>query len=362
MSGSGGGASSTSGAGGGSGDPPPGAAHAPLPTGPTTAVHPGDDVQAAITSAAPGTTLVFAPGTYPVTNTITLKSGVSLYGRPGAILQAQYGSMMNGLVGAGVSDVTISGFIFDGGPNGGGGIGGTPDGNPIQLNGFVFIHMNSNNVRVIWNDFRNNTHQADMFVYNSDEIHFQKNVAENDYSCFEGHHTDNLLHAGFYITDNVLKDFHFMAVNSLFAVQGEFHVDRNQLSNPTASIINHGNVGLSVVGDSPGHNAVEHATIWGNTIEAPDWTGIEVGVQNTTVSNNTLDVHTGFFLASEANSVVENNTITVFTSDLAFFPDGGYDMTEWVGTNLVTGVSQTGWPGHGPYGTKPATYPPSTPP
>src|SRR5258708_26320804 len=83
----------------------------------TITINPGADIQKVIDSAASGTTVVFTPGTYDISNVINLKSGVSLEGQPGAEL------LSNGTSGIfqslGVHDVTISGFIFDrqnGGP------------------------------------------------------------------------------------------------------------------------------------------------------------------------------------------------------------------------------------------------------
>src|SRR5260370_18969214 len=78
----------------------------------TTTINPGADIQKVIHSAASGTTVVFTPGTYDVSNVINLKSGVSLEGQPGAELLSNGSSgLFQGLV---VQHITISGFTFDG--------------------------------------------------------------------------------------------------------------------------------------------------------------------------------------------------------------------------------------------------------
>jgi ribosomal protein L30E len=57
-----------------------------------------------------------------------------------------------------------------------------------------------------------------------------------------------------------------------------------------------------------------------------------------------------------AGAAVLNNTFT--NVQTPFSEDGGYDGTQWIGSNTVDGVTQNGWSGHGAQGAEPALYSP----
>src|SRR5258707_845675 len=60
-------------------------------------------IQNVINTVPPGTTLIFTPGTYAITSSINLRSGVSLQGQTGTVLVSHTGQSM--FIAAGVSDI-----------------------------------------------------------------------------------------------------------------------------------------------------------------------------------------------------------------------------------------------------------------
>lgn len=331
----------------------PGAANAPTPTGTVSMVASGAStsaIQSAINGASAGTTLVFPAEAFAITNEVALKTGVSLYGMPGASLVAAYSSGENGFHASGVSNVKINGFVCDGDGGGGG-----------TLNGFFFVDNESDEIRIEWNDFQNNADQSDLFMYNSDNIYFRKNACgAGEFQPVSMHRTEATAHSNIFVTDNTITEYARMAIEALFDVQGEYHVDRNTISGQVVPSASGGGIAVSIVNDNGegGGGSTQHGTIWGNNISG-DTVGIEVVSENMSVEDNVIDTTTGFFIGTCAGSEIENNTIT---SSNAFQEDGGYDGTEWIGTNTINGSSSTGWSGHGPYGTKPTVNTPSDEP
>lgn len=332
----------------------PGASHAPAPTGTTSMISSGAStgaIQSAINGASAGTTLIFPAEEFAITTEVALKSGVSLYGLPGAELIAAYSLGENGFHASGVSNLTVGGFICDGGADGGGG----------TLNGFFFQDNHCDNLHVEWNTFQNNFNQSDLYMYNSDGIYFRKNLClANEFQPVSMHRTEGTTHSNIFVTDNTITEYARMAIEALFNVQGEYHIDRNTISGQDVPGDPDGGIAISIVNDNGegGGGSNQHGTIWGNNISG-DTVGIEIVLTNMTIKNNTIVTSTGFFVGTCAASVIENNTIT---SGNVFQEDGGYDGTEWIGTNTINGVSSPGWSGHGPYGTKPAVYTPSAEP
>jgi hypothetical protein len=107
-------------------------------------------------------------------------------------------------------------------------------------------------------------------------------------------------------------------------------------------------------------------TVWGNQIDGahsggtPIELGNHAGPFNVTVAQNVVSNHEwGMMFSHTAGMTVLNNKFT--NVDNPFSDDGGYDKTEWIGTNTVDGVKQVGWPGHR-YGAEPTTFSPSTAP
>jgi hypothetical protein len=123
------------------------------------------------------------------------------------------------------------------------------------------------------------------------------------------------------------------------------------------------------------------STIWGNTLTLPSsndnciW-GIEVGWTGTSVEHNTMAyVGVAMAIGGMPGTEIENNAFTLLTSGsnqpgcagggCAFIQDGGYNGSEWVGTNAINGANMTGCVapfcalGHGAYGSQPTVSTPS---
>src|SRR4051812_17467060 len=116
-------------------------------------IKPGDDIQAIINNAAPGSTIEFNPGTYQISGTITLRSNLTYEGMSGATLQATGNNTI--MRGDGVSNVTVQGINFDGGPTGI---------NVQDANHAGLMLTSSSNVNVVNNSFNNIQADASVFV------------------------------------------------------------------------------------------------------------------------------------------------------------------------------------------------------
>jgi hypothetical protein len=270
----------------------------------------------------------------------------------------------------GGSNITISNLTLDGGTSGGAGVSSAA----------VFVEGNSKSIYVTGNKFVNNSNQGDLFVYNSDSIYFQGNTSgPNEYQPVSAHITDGTTHNGLFMTDNSIYGFSRMGfeltVDSTAGGWGGTHIDRNII----------GPFGSLTTGDSPfaisfvanvagGVNTC--GTVWGNTIKGTSgnaqW-GLEIGTPGpvgVSVEYNTMtNVDAPMFISLANGTEIENNLMTNFGNDPpwnngAFNQDGGYNGTEWIGTNTINGSQITGdggYLGHGPYGTKPPVCAPSNP-
>jgi len=75
-------------------------------------------IQNAIDAAQPGDTLTFSAGTYRITSNLQLKSGITYLGRGNPVLSGYRGNDQGGYAvarGEYVSDVTVTGLVFEGG-------------------------------------------------------------------------------------------------------------------------------------------------------------------------------------------------------------------------------------------------------
>ena len=128
-------------------------------------VTPSSNLQSINAGAKAGDTIAFAAGVYNVSTTINLQSGVSYLGQPGATLHSA--SQSNIMQGISVSNITIGGITFDGGPN-------VVDG----AHGAIFL-VDDNNVSITNNTFQNMQNDAAVLFYQGDNIKFDSNTAIN---------------------------------------------------------------------------------------------------------------------------------------------------------------------------------------
>jgi hypothetical protein len=325
----------------------------------TSAVSLGENIQIAINNAPAGTALIFRSGTYRITSGVSLKSGVTLQGQSGVTFQyAGPGPSM--LMGLGVSNINICGINFDGGPSGGSG---------DFPNAAIFIG-NSTNIHIANNSFTNNSHESDLMFFNSDYIYFQGNTSvHNEYEPVSGHITDGGGHGYIYVTDNTFSDWARMATelgpDGPNQPWNDVHIDGNTFG-PWGQSIDDAHIGyaVSLVNFPTGGR---NNTIWGNTFSGTSGyaqVGIEIGQMNTSIEQNTMtNVDFPVIIASVPGTEIENNSFSSFSGRYTGTPfgyDGGYNGTEWIGTNLWNGTPVTGWPGH-TYGTQPLVNQPSTP-
>jgi hypothetical protein len=133
--------------------------------GTTYTVTPSSNLQAIDAEAQAGDTMVFTPGTYNVGSTISLQSGVTYQGQPGAVLNST--SSNNTMQGSGVSDVTVSGLTFENGPN-------LVDGS----HGAISL-VNGNGVTIANNSFQNINADAAVLFFQGNKINITNNTASN---------------------------------------------------------------------------------------------------------------------------------------------------------------------------------------
>jgi hypothetical protein len=145
---------------------------------------------------------------------------------------------------------------------------------------------------------------------------------------------------------------------------GGVHIDRNviDLTNSPTNVI-----AISDVTKPAGSSC---STIWGNNIigifASGQW-GIELDVAGPASmdiqQNVTNNVNAPFFFANATSAGVQNNTASNFNgggwNNYAYNQDGGYNNTQWIGTNTLNGASVTGWTGHPNSGSQPAACAPS---
>jgi hypothetical protein len=252
-----------------------------------------------------------------------------------------------------ISNITISNLTMDGGTGGG-------------FQAALRVDSATDHLIVTNNVFQNfpTVNVGAFYVYNSDYVFFQGNTVTNVYQPISMHLTDHILHGHWFITDNTLGMPQRMGMemqdnNTPTVGVFDVHVDRNDITTWNHGPAFSNNIGLSFVPFGPGGAC---NTIYGNTFHGTSGVGgwaIELVASNTYVSNNTMtNVDYGFFFAQDSGSLVELNTMTGSPLN-PFNKDGGWDNTQWVGTNTLNGVSTDGWSGQPNSGSKPTTCSPS---
>lgn len=316
----------------------------------TITISPGANIQKTINSAPAGTTIVFKPGVYNVSKVINLKSGVSLQGQAGAKLQSDgKAGIFQGL---GVRDVNISGFTFDGrngGPSNSGAIyldssTGSGSGTP------------SNNIHISNNTFQNwtNNSGSNLWLWHTQNTYVQGNTFKNGWEAV-GWSTEqgappmnNLV-----VSNNVITGMKYIGIETAFdSSVSNVHIDYNKISNIGDMSISfvEGETGGKVLSGTVKGNQIDGANSGGTLVELGNYKG----PFNVTVSDNVLSNHEwGMMFSHTAGMAVLNNKFV--NVENPFSDDGGYDGTEWIGTNTVDGVKQAGWPGN-TYGPQPTLY------
>ncbi len=318
-------------------------------------------IQNAINGAGSGDTVIFNAGTYNISGAISLKSGVSLQGQPGAILMETGTDTMFEIYA--LNNITISRLIFDG--------GGTK---LAPGEKFIYIDGGSNHIHIQSNTFRNFTAYEgpagdpeagngpvaiEMWV--TQNTYVQGNTITNGFQGINWRMNARPASpmSTMIVSDNTISNMMRMGIET--SPYGNFtniHFDRNDVSNT-------GSIALSLVG------IMDSGTIWGNTIHNlpsggnyASW-GLEIGGDaphpfGMTVSQNKFNgmMQWGMGIAHAPGLAILNNTFTGVTTP--YSTDGGYDSTEWIGTNTINGSSSTGWAGH-TYGAQPTLYSPSAP-
>lgn len=292
----------------------------------------GDDLQAAVNSAPSGSVLRLAPGDYNVGTDIQLKSGVSISCASGAILHSN--GSQNIFVISKASNISIWNCDLDGTNTSGG------------FSAAVFV-LNSNNIHINNNNFRNWKAKPYLFQYNSDNFSFSGNTnlnnSGNEYQPVSTIYNDGNAHNHVYFTDNSFSGFSRMGIEAQLDQSYDIHFDRNNLNMNYTGSYSEG-IGLSIVSNAGGPLPAS-GTISDNVIYGKGPWGIELGTENMTVSGNKISgMSWGIIPSSAPGSAILNN---ILNDAHSFGEDGGYLDDTWYGTNVINGVSTDGWSGHG---------------
>lgn len=317
-------------------------------------------------------TNVFA-GTYAPTS-FDVDSNQSWYAYPGDAPFSAVINLSNSRSGANAnngraaaSNIIIKGFRFN---------GVASDGNGL----LEFDQCNGVNV---WGNRFNltNAEQA-LVVFNPQNSKFQGNTingpGNNSVNAMSVISTNGATMQSNIVSDNTINGSDRFAIEWIFtspAAMQSCHLDRNTINTP------HGTAGfgaISFVGSTSGSNTGNTAigNICLNTAaNTENIVGMEIGVAGTTVQGNTVNFFP-FAISVGGNingTAVLGNSIqmsTVYTPGGmgALTPDGGYNSTEWIGTNTIIGSSSnsvigcvsgaTGFCtlGHGAYGAQPTLF------
>jgi len=322
----------------------------------TITINPGANIQDVINSAPSGSTVVFTPGTYNVSEAINLKSGVSLEGQSGAKLVSDGTAGI--FEGHAVQNVTISGFVLDG-----------HNGGPGQTSGAIYLDSAtggagstpSDNIHILNNTFQNWTNSNALTLWSTQNTYIEGNTIKNGY---QGITWDTISGTpplnNLVISGNSITGMSRMGIETGFSsTVSNVHIDYNTLSNIK-------DMGISFVeGDTSGN--FKSGTVWGNHIDGSANSGnvplLEIGnrggTDNITVAQNDFsNSQWGLSIGHVSGMAILNNNFTNVQNPYSV--DGGYDGTEWIGSGTIDGVHSNGWSDHGSYGAQPALYSPST--
>jgi hypothetical protein len=292
-------------------------------------VTPSSNLQNVVAGLHQGDTVDFGSGTYDISSTINLQSGISFISTAGAILDST--SSNNIMEGDDVSNVTIKGLTFENGPN----LFGSGDTHAAVL------LVDSNNASITNNAFENIHADAAVFFYESDNINVNNNTGSNLTQFVSG--VNNIgNHGNISISGNTLSGISRTAIE----MQGDYsnlHVNSNTITDNGGTANEDGADAISIVNGSAAVSDTTNVTASGNHINGGN-NGIEAAVSNITVASNTLTNLIGGISIGEApGSDFYGNLISNVSIPLG--EDGGYTGNQiTIGANTINGISVTGWP------------------
>jgi hypothetical protein len=316
-------------------------------------------IQAVINGAGSGNTVVFAPGTYNLTN-LELSNGVNLLGSPGAILRNSAGAgATNGIITDNPSGVSagqfIAGFTFN------------PNGGMVYPAAEIQLTNGSSHVKIIGNTLPANPSSGPIIAFSLSNSVIEAN---NLGSSAAQQATGDLISIGNFSGNgsNIIYGNYFTNMGTGFGIEhiaksgnasdaSNTHIDYNLFTNGSGAIA------ISVVNN--GQTGGANNTVWGNVGDALTWlvetveNGVSIEYNASTHTSAGIEFGAG---ASEA----ENNSFANFTvtancgaGTCPFGQTGGYNGTEWVGNNLWNGTLTAGWPSRS-YGARPFRNTPIT--
>jgi hypothetical protein len=292
-------------------------------------VTPSSNLQQVVAGLHSGDTVSFGSGTYDISSTINLESGISFISTAGAILDST--SSDNIMEGDDVSNVTVKGLTFENGPN----LFGSGDTHA------AILLVDSNNASITNNVFKNIHADAAVFFYESDNINVNNNSGSNLTQFVSGVNNSGN-HTNISVSGNTLSGISRTAIE----IQGDYnnlHVNSNTITDNGGSANENGADAISIVNGSAAVSDTTTVTASGNHINGGN-SGIEAAVSNITVASNTLTNLIGGISIGEApgsdfyGNVISNVAIPIGE-------DGGYTGNQiTIGTNTINGISVTGWP------------------
>ena len=252
----------------------------------------------------------------------------------------------------------------------------------VGTNASGLFEMDGNNINFQANAFVD-TVQTPIHLYNVSNVLIQGNTFDTGTTVANDDIAITYNAAGTYT--NVLTTDNTFVRCTRFCIEEQnqlpatltingVHVDRNACTN-CMQIIS-GSFGfLSVVtGAGTGSTVIGNTTSRATGTACTHAAAMEVAMQNATISGNVLTNEcTGWFVGGGSQGAAYLNNVMVYdmtTFHTGFSPDGGYDHTEWIGTNQYNvGFGLVGIPGcpantspsfctlgFNAYGTQPTTY------
>jgi hypothetical protein len=336
-------------------------------------------IQTAIASANSGDTVVFPAGTYAITTTITLKSGVLYHGDPGAILHSTTGNVI-AATDATCANISIDGLTFDAG------ILKVDGSNSSQKYGTSIVVVNSTfqNISTIYmsnwvtinaiflsqisdsrfeyNTFKNitysdQTNDANGIIgYNLANVSIAWSTFTN---VFQGMHLEPKnanapsgqagVGSGLSVVHNKMTGVTRMGVEVQTIANGMV-IDSNQLTDWTVTgapaSCGYGNgMGLSIVPSSGTGTQITNNVIHGNVANGSlcNTNGIELNVVQGVVSGNDVQYwETGISVSCATGTNVLGNTFANIGKYGTFSKDGGYCTGLVIDTNDINGQDVDG--------------------
>lgn len=324
------------------------------------------------------TTTYFRAGVYtvatpsaPYLDLLNADSGTTWAGWPGDPYQSailQYATtptwVLINISTPPTTNITITNLTLDGGVSGGTGPGnGIINGTGPGLSGITLTHLH----------FQNNFFGPGITFWDMNNFTFMFNeCGPNEYQPISIHNTDVVSYGNYTISGNFFHNYLRMGMEiqvdtSLTSYWYNVHIDWNIFEHYFGST-DGSMYGISFVSGDQTGVGLGGNTIWGNQFigtQGQNAIGIESGNPNTTIANNTFtNLDYPFSISGPINCPIFNNTMTGYNTALDGAPyhqDGGYNGSEWIGTNTLNGSPVAGWPGtSNVYGTEPTTYAPST--